>query len=106
MWSIGIVLLLGLLVQLSIDCRVVEASSDEISFRASVRKDALRGVASCVHAFSGLELHNLVRRRHLMTVVMWHLLLCCFRTYGGENFRSVLPSIGHVLLNDDARTLF
>jgi hypothetical protein len=67
MWSIGIVLLLGLLVQLSIDCRVVEASSDEISFRASVRKNALRGVPSCVHAFSELELHNLVRRRHLMT---------------------------------------
>lgn len=75
MWSIGIVcLLLGVLVQLSTNCRVVEASSDEgISFRASVRKDALIGVPSGVHAFSQVELLNLVRRRQLMTFVTSHL---------------------------------
>lgn len=78
MWSIGIVcLLLGLLVQLSIDCRVVEASSEEISFRASVRKDALIGVPSCVHAFSQVELLNLVRRRQLMTFVTLYLWVHC-----------------------------
>lgn len=102
MWSIGIVLLLGFLVQLSIDCRVAEASSDEISFRASVRKDALHGVASCVQAFSQVELHNLVCRRHLMTFVTCHLMLLSCRIYRRAISKDFLACIPHSLLNDDA----
>lgn len=57
-WRIGIVcLLLQLLV---ID---VEAAKDETRLRVSIRKEPLQTVSSCVHAFSQVELLNLVRQQ-------------------------------------------
>ena len=64
MWGIGIVcLLLTLLVQLAIDVVPVEAAKDEVRLTVSIRKDALERVSSCVHAFSQVELLNLVRQK-------------------------------------------
>lgn len=61
MWGIGIVcLLLTLLVQLAIDVVPAEAVRDESRLQISVRKEALQRVTSCVHAFSQVELLNLV----------------------------------------------
>jgi hypothetical protein len=61
MWSIGIVcLLLPLLVQLAFD---VEAAEDKTRLHVTIRKEPFQAVSSCVHAFSQVELLNLVRQQ-------------------------------------------
>jgi hypothetical protein len=42
------------------------SESDEVRLRVSIRKDTLKGVSSCHHTFSQIELLNLVscRRRN------------------------------------------
>lgn len=63
MWGIGIVcLLLTLLVQLAIDVVPAEAARDEIRLRVSIQKEPLQEVSSCVHAFSQVDLLNMVRK--------------------------------------------
>jgi len=65
MWGIGIVcLFLTLLVQLAIDVVPAEAAKDEVRLRVSIHKEPFQAVSSCVHAFSQVELLNLVRRQN------------------------------------------